>query len=408
MGRSDKIQENEPTGFLRHLIAKACSPTAITATYDYVTDLRCYERPHNLLKIIGIEKNLLSKTAAETVDILETQKKRDRESSQAYDDFKWKLTAFMHIQDIFDCPLYPDSEILNIYHLWYFYYESKYILIESLLCGLNGFCLASDLLLRLFIEFSVLQNHYYRVVREKQSYKPMEKYFESRVHPGWNSLVNSALPKDSFSKPIKFRLDMHYKGLSESCTHAYHPDHSPKHRGTFMPEPSLEGIYFWYSTRLALEAALWVYYANYPMLFHSVDPVRKFGFGGPVGVFIDELGGHVIKKSLSSTDYTEFLEYTGRQSQVTSLLDYYNSLRSLNDDEIMKTWSSKENGPIENIQEGFCKQMAKLRATREFMALKPATEELESKQLKNVLDVFSYEKWKHIYKHITKKKTLES
>ena len=174
-----------------------------------------------------------------------------------------------------------------------------------------------------------------------------------------------------------------------------------------MPEPSLEGIYFWYTTRLALEAVLWAYYANFPMLFHPVDPVRKFGFKGPVGFFIDELGGHVIKKSLSNTEYPDFLEYTGKQDQVVSLLDYYNSLRSLSDDEILKTWSSKENGPIGNIHEGFCKQMAMLRATREFMALKPATEGLESKQVKDVLDVFSYEKWKHIYKHLTKKKTPE-
>ena len=405
MGKADRIEEEKPTSFLGDLVSKACRPTFVTATYEYVSDVAQYTSPRDLLEIIGVEKNLLSKTAAETVDILETQEKRNRESSLSYDDFKWKLTAFAHIQDIFDCPLYPDGGILNVYHLWYFYYESKYILIESLLCGLNGFCLASNVLLRLFLEFSVLQNYYYRITRDQQSYGPLEKYFRSRVHPGWNSIVNGALPKDSFTKPIKFRLDMHHKALSESCTHAYHPDLSPKQRGTFMPEPSLESIYFWYTTKLAVEAVLWAYYANFPMLFHPVNRLRKFGFTGPVGLFIDALGGHVIKKSLSNAEYSDFLEYAGKQDQVVSLLDYYNSLRKLSDDEILKTWPSKENGPIENIHEGFCKQMAMLRATSEFMALKPVTEEMESNQVKKVLGVFSYEKWKHIYKHVTKRKT---
>lgn len=400
----EKSQQHKSSNFLSDLISKASKPKSVKATYLYTSDLDRYERPHNLSEIMGLEKESLSESASETLDELEKLDTRSGSPAADYNDFKWKLTAFMHIQDIFDCRLYPVNTFLNMYHIWYFYYESKYILIESLLCGLNGFYSASNLLLRVFLEFCLLQNYYYRIVDRSESYEPLQKYFTSRIHPNWNSVLNGAFPRDSFSKPIKFRLDMHLKGLSESCAHPYHPDLSPKHDGSFVPGPSLVGIYFWYSTKTALDAVLWAYYVNFPMLFHPVDPLTKFGFRGPVGWFIDKVGGHVIRKSLPDADFKAFLDYSAKQNQVETLLDWYNSLRTLTDREILATWDNDLYGPIKHIHEGYCKQMAYVRALKESMALLPAKVNGGGDQETDLSNLFQYSKWRNIYKRLTKEK----
>ena len=344
MTQKDKGINDIP--FLETLISKAYKHE-FSVVYKCPKDIGSYKQPYNLLEILGLNENLLSETAVKTLDIFE--KNKDEEFIATYDDFKWKVTAFTHIQDIFDSPLYNTGEVLNIFHIWYFYYESKYVLIESILCGLNGFYLASNALLRLFLEFSLLQNYYYRIINNNRSYQALEQYFKNSTHPNWNTIINNCITNDKFTKPIKVRLDQHLKGLSESSVHPYHPDHSPKQSGNFLPEPSLEGIFFWQTTRLILDAVLWLYYVNFPLVFHPVNVLKKFGFNAPVGLFIDDLAAYVIKKSLSGNDFEYFRNYSKEQEIVNSLLDFYNSRSDMSNDEILKTWNSKENGQIKDI-----------------------------------------------------------
>ena len=365
-----------------------------------MSDMSQYNRPRELLKIIGIEKDQLSKTALETIEAYQSLNQNEEEFLTHYDDFRWKITAFIYIQDIFDSPLFLTDDPLNIFHIWYFYYESKYILIESILCGLNAFYSASNALLRLFLEFSILQNYYYRITHKEQNYKALEKYFKYKTHPAWNSVLNKALPDDKFSKPIKARLDIHLKKLSQIASHPYHPQFSPKQHAGFIPEPSFQGMFFWHIISIILEAVLWAYYVNFPMMFHPVDPLKKFGFNGPVGIFIDEIGSYIVKKSLPETDYLAFLKYSKEQEQVKALLEDYHLLRSLNDKEILDTWNTADNGSIEEIPKGYCMQMAKLRTLKEVMALKPVRIEDDLDREIDVSKVFQYEKWKQLYKKI--------
>ncbi len=331
----------------------------------------------------------------ETLNILEGEKA----FKAGWLDFKWKLSAFYTVQDVFDAPLYKLQDEKSLFHQWYFYYESKYLLIETIMCGLNGFTTASiDLLLRLFLEFNILQTYFYRKLKESQDYGLLENYFKNCFNPSWNTLLNQSMPPDNFCKPIKKRLDIHLKGLSESSAHPYQPVHSPKHSGSFLPEQTLERAFFFHQISMILEPVLWLYYVNFPMLLHPVDIQRKFGFNAPVGLFIDEQGGEIIKRSFSANDYKYFLDYSVKTNDYRDLMGFYTSKNDMTEEEIIATWNEKEDGSLKSIKHGHCIWMAKMRALKEGMALKLMKELPRS--IDKIPDLLNYDSWKDYYKKV--------
>jgi hypothetical protein len=344
---------------------------------------------------LSLNENGQSTLLKETVELLETEK----EFNDEFTKFKWKLYAFVVLQDIFDSPIFENEYKDQIFFLWYFYYESKYLLTEMLLSGFNGFYAASGTLVRLFLEFSLLQNYFYRVSKEEHSYKKVDAYYKNGIAPSWNSVLNWSLPKDNFSKPVKKRLDIHLKSLSKTTSHPYLPDFSAKQHTTFHHEPSIYGLYFWKFFEIVLDAVLWLYFVNFPMLFHPRDRLKKFGFSGPSGLFIDEFGAYVIKNSSTTNDYKDFLSYSNSQEDVKSLLEWYDSFNDLNEDEIMQTWSSPDDEPIKSIQEGYSKDMAKGRIIREIAALKIKKDVYEKyPEPEEMKKYFSFSNWKRNYK----------
>jgi hypothetical protein len=134
---------------------------------------------------------------------------------------------------------------------------------------------------------------------------------------------------------------------------------------------SVEGIFFWHKIGLILEAALWLYYVNFPLLFHPVDVLRKFGFNGPVGVLADPLTGHVIRKSIPETDYEAFKAYSEQRGLDT--IEWARSRNDLTDTEILSTWSPEEDGPCPaDLQMAYGMHMARLRALRIGLAFRAA------------------------------------
>src|SRR6185295_654888 len=188
---------------------------------------------------------------------------------------------------------------------------------------------ASNAVLRLLLEFSALQLYYRNVCSAQRSFLPLEDYFKSRINPAWSRALRRVLPKDAFCRPIRARLELHHKGLSSAATHPYHPDFSPRHHSTSPARPSLEGIYFWHLANLVLQPILWAYYVNFPMLFEPIDILKKFGFGGPVGMFADKQCAAAVERSLTKEEYAEFQRYAADQEDVRSRISWYESLPEL-------------------------------------------------------------------------------
>lgn len=95
------------------------------------------------------------------------------------------------------------------------------LLVESILCGLHGLYAASIAVLRLLVEFSILQLYYRNVCSARRSFLPLEDYFKSRITPSWSRALRRALPEDAFCRPIRARLELHHKSLSSAATHPH-------------------------------------------------------------------------------------------------------------------------------------------------------------------------------------------
>lgn len=396
----DKNDNCSNNPFLTNLIEEYSAPKSVYSSFFAPSDLNKYKTPFKLSEILNLELSKLSNVAIETLNILE-ESDIDNHTIQ-YTRFKWRLTAFLHIQDIFDGALYMPNPQANIFRQWYFYYESKYILTELILAGLNGFYVSTNALTRLFLEFNLLQLYYFRTINRTKSYQCIEDYFQKFKHPSWNTVLKGAFDNSEFTKPIKFRANLHRGALSNNSSHPYEPSQSPQIYGPNKPGPSLEGIYFWASFSCILESVLWSYYTTFPMLFFPLDPIIKFGFKAPLGIFVNALATHVIKMGFDEIDYNEFILHFQNNQDVIELTKYYNSRDSLNDEQIRQTWN-QEDGVLANgdIEKGRMRQTAKLRALRESMALyhKPKDTDIIP-NYEQAFSIFKYSKWKTLYKKI--------
>lgn len=383
---------------LGRLIDQTAKNHSVSARYEYYHDVHAFTEPGNILLLLGLDRNSLPNTVLETVDFLE---KGENYDPSDYIDLKWKLSAFLNMQDIFDHPFYIGTDPLTCMHLWYFYFESKFILIESFLSGLCGFYLSSKILMRLFIEFNVAQNYYYRTITKDSSYSCLDKYFKKYIRPKFDTMMKKALPDDNFSKPIRRRLHIHWNALSDMPVHSYHPALSEKNLTGFLPRVCAEGIFFWFYQKYILEAILWMYYVNFPMLFHPVNSLEKYGFNGPVGGFIDFTRGHIIKKSMTENDFNLFLDHSNNSQYVKSTLNGFNSMKTLSEQQIIESWNSNE--PFKGIVESYIVLMAKERVTKELLSFPQFIKSQDDNDELNHTS-FAYEKWKESYKKFGKMK----
>jgi hypothetical protein len=387
--------------FKKKLIDAVQNPFFIPASYTSYQNIDALVTPGLLTRIIGFKNDQISDRERNVLSLIENKEHSD--ICNNYSDFKWQVLAFLSVQDIFDAPLVKGHDFLSLFRQWYFYYESKYVLTEAILCGLNGFFASMGSLLRLFIEFSLLQNFFYRNIDNTLSYEVLEQYYTKGVNPNWNTIINGALPADIFTKPIKKRVQLQLKSISETCIHPYQPVFSIRKTGSNQPGPTLERIFFYTWILMTLTPVLWLYYTNFPMLFHGVDIEAKFGFNIPVGIFVEEQTTKIINKALGN-DYDTFYQYSNTHQKVKDLLDWYNGRNTLSDSQIMKTWNLEQDGPISNVKEGHGKQIAKMRALREAMIFQ-TTEESNKDTLSNnpnqVFDLLgSFQWWSQRYKQL--------
>jgi hypothetical protein len=334
-------------------------------------------RADSILEFLDLDTGDLSSTASEALEAL------NQSNPDGWTRFQWQLTAFTYLQDNFDTPFHDaiDRNPLLLFEQYYFYFESVRLLKESILCGLNGFSIAANALMRPFLEFSLLQNYFYRALEARGSFAELERYFQSAITPATQTLVKKAMPSDAFSSPIRFRINQHLGGLSQSTLHPYHPSYSPVQHNTEVHVHSLETLHFWGVTSLVLEAALWMYYVNFPMLFTPVNIVRRFGFNAPVGLFVDEGVVGAVRNSLSGEDFVRFRDYATAQSRTRDCLAFLEGQRELTDDEIAATWrNEEEDGPFTDIRRCYALLMARTRGMRVALAHRRRTEASERQE----------------------------
>lgn len=359
------------------------------------------ENPGDLLEILALDKERFTAEGKEILDYLESEIESTKDFP-TYRDFKWKLSAFIEMQDMLAIPIVSGSKPEHIFQLNYFYYESKYLLLESIISSLNGLHIANRQLLRSFMEFNLLQLYFRNQIFRKNSIKPFTDYLQYKNNPGLTSLINKAIPDDDFCKPIKKRLQIEFKNLANRFSHAYEPSDSPKHLGVFMPSSSIETLYFWFHTAVVLDIVLWMYYVNLPMLFYPLDTIKKFGLNPPMGVYASPSTNILIQKATTTDDYKAFLNYASQHPNVEELIGYYNSFPDLTEEQQWETWKEEKDAD-DTILSCQAKSIAKIRATNEVLAVKYMSGIMEKESINTeVHQNFSqFSKWSKIYKKMS-------
>lgn len=89
------------TTFFTELMAKSTEPKVFKTSFRVASDLATLKQPDALMVILGLEETVMSEEARRTLDAFENSRNGPTDTAD-WTDFKWKLTAFIQIQDIFD------------------------------------------------------------------------------------------------------------------------------------------------------------------------------------------------------------------------------------------------------------------------------------------------------------------
>ena len=153
-GKQDRLDK-----FRRELLSRHTQGRVYQSVAFIRSRLDGFDKAPELKLLLGLQSEHLSSNATRVLNLLESDDSKSE--TITFDDFKWKVLAYLTIQDIFDLPLFKvesKETMEKRFGQWYFYYEGKFALIELILCGLNGFYVANHALLRPFAEFNLLQN----------------------------------------------------------------------------------------------------------------------------------------------------------------------------------------------------------------------------------------------------------
>lgn len=393
------MKEEEKQSLFEDLMKKKMNFGLLSFVAHYMSDTEM--QSPSLAELLGIDETELTVNGKRVLQFLETEKSES--TTFNFEDFKWKVHAFLSIQDLLFPQIFDETHWDVILQIRYFYYESKYVLTESIHSSLNGMHVGNNHLLRLFIEFNLLQVYYIKKGIKERSYNSFTEYFKTGVKPGSNSLIRDALPDDEFCKPIKKRIQWDLNRLSNRFSHAYTQANSPKAIGIAIPHTSIDSVYFYVQVSTVLDSVLWMYYVNFPMLFSPVDIIKKFGFSPPSGVFSSLSTAAIIKKSLIESDYSLFREYALKNEIVSGHMDWYNSLPDLTEEQIWETATEKR-GPNDSITMYHVKQLATFRAQCE-MLVEVIRGRLQAENGKPENDIdpdivasyMNFNKWREIY-----------
>lgn len=289
-----------------------------------------------LIELLGLEFTELKPFAKQVIDKFE--------NDEFIVDLKLGFWAYSQFQDILGVILEEDTAPVNRH---YCYYESLVYLRESIISWLDGNILAALTIFRPFLELAVL-HIYWHIYSETNGFKKYYKWLiEDKGKPPFKNqirFISDNMSAKDFIPASKVEL------LSKTFLNFYRfgsaYNHSPKIDESIitlnygMRSISLDGFYgFIAHLRILLRQIVYLYILAYPMIIFPVDPLKKWGFMGPMGVFIDSTGFSIIKKYLGDANIESLTGELEQMDIVKDLLAWYNEMPDLSKNDIEDSWN---------------------------------------------------------------------
>lgn len=394
---------SDKSKFSTDLIEDYYSDRTYSARLSAEPYINGWNEPGSLPDILDIPASRLSHDAQMSLEFLEGADDANVFQDE-WIDFKRKLIAYREIQDIFPMQLHIKSNPMTAMRLWYFYFEADYLMKDSLLAGLHFSGASSVAILRPFLEFSILQLYFYRVTVQSGTLKRLEEYHESERMPGWHSALKASMPNNTFCKPIRKRMQVHLNDLSNSASHPYSHKLSPRNHSYSPGVPHMAGVAFWRVNRLVLEAVLWAYYVNFPMLFKPSDVYKKFGCNRPMGRFADDVCTGAVKYALDPTDFEIFSNYAELDEESNSAIEWAKNKDDLTLQELKESCDSDFTGSEDEMYPAaYLMATAKARSLRSVLSLD--IEGLKSSHRRKAenlpdINIHDFHRWRKVYKEM--------
>ncbi len=105
-------------------------------------------------------------------------------------------------------------------------------------------------------------------------------------------------------------------------------------------------FYFLFWANMLLRQLVYLYVLVYPMSLFPVEGYKKWGFGGPVGIFIDPVNFAYLRSFLGEENLSHLQEQLEAFPQVQDLLDEFEQLPDLSEEEMEESWRGLD--PSEN------------------------------------------------------------
>lgn len=295
----------------------------------------------SIVRILQLdEKNL----APFTLEVLKTDAS-DHEFEEDFCELRWGLRAFQQFQDILDVVL-DGSDVFNRH---YCYYESLVYLRESVTCWLNKNLIAALTLVRPFLELSTLHLYWYLRCRGS-NYKAYYAWLNGDRGEKGKPTFNGAL--DSVFEELPGKNDVNDKRLSEMkliikncyktlCSYNHSPTlrESITSKNRSLINVSYESFtYVLFMTNMLLRQMAYLYIIAYPLSIFPVDGWEKWGFSGPVGIFLDKWSFGILTAFLRKENISNLQKDLRSNPEVIERLEWFQNLPYFTKEQLNKSW----------------------------------------------------------------------
>ena len=101
--KENKIGTDRTGNFRKALFDRAMASPRFAVYCSYYSDIDSLDDPGPLTRILGLEVDFFSDRETQVLNILENDSNTDIRG--LYSRFKWRVLAFLSVQDVFDAPL---------------------------------------------------------------------------------------------------------------------------------------------------------------------------------------------------------------------------------------------------------------------------------------------------------------
>lgn len=296
----------------------------------------------DLRSALDLGPNDLSLTGLAALDLGEhlEQEMPGLEIPKFWRDLGHRVKALHEFGFVLDVSVDLTDESPDLLRQHHCYWEAYGLMREQIIALLNGQLSLWAASLRPFLEL-VVAEAYFRVVGSDSP--ELRRWLDGKVSaPKWDRMTKTLGEDLNLAQAPRVLRRLHV-AYAHACEYAHKPDAEASllgARGTNRGYGNLETFFrVIMEEALLLQTAISVMLLAYPNATVPMDPVRKWGFNGPVGLFVGPFEVEAFRLALGDDDFTKLQDIALRDPSVLAMKRDWESRADLTAEQIEHTAS---------------------------------------------------------------------